>query len=150
MHTNDIHVVLDLIRYKSISKSKIKSFFFNVWFTFCIQVLYNFHDCIMYIYMHMYAYYTVLYTGKWPIRVTNRSQCSGPPLPNEPRMATDIIQTAFAIFFRNLLLFDNSIKIIPFNAMDSMGKLQWEDGIRNFSFLRGIMTILRQTVTFTF
>ena len=32
----------------------------------------------------------------------------------------------------------------------TMGPLQWEDGIRNFSFLRGIMTILRQTVTFTF
>ena len=49
--------------------------------------------------MHMYACYTVLYTGKWLIRVTNRSQCSGPPLPNEPRMAADIIQTAFAIFW---------------------------------------------------
>ena len=32
----------------------------------------------------------------------------------------------------------------------TMGPLQWEDGIRDFSFLRGIMTILRQTVTFTF
>ena len=32
----------------------------------------------------------------------------------------------------------------------TMGKLQWGDGIRNFSLLSEIMTILRRNVTFTF
>ena len=32
----------------------------------------------------------------------------------------------------------------------TMGPLQWEDGNRNFSFLRRNMTISRQNVTFTF
>ena len=42
------------------------------------------------------------------------------------------------------------VKRVLMTHQCTMGPLQWEDDIRNFSFLRRNMTISRQNVTFTF
>ena len=45
--------------------------------------------------------------------------------------------------------FGNVLVLLVFDPLH-LGAAAWEDGIRNFSFLRGMMTISRQNITFTF